>query len=280
MGIGLVAGRGFDAQRAADAADLAAWESESGASDYNVVIDRSMLRRMDLGSPQEAIGKLIYRPLSQSGSTPPQRLHVIGVVEDFVLQPVNFGAPMFYLMNRAAALVPVIRVDKQDVAGTLARIDATWAELAPDVPLRRRFASEQYEASYGFLEVIDDVFAALGGLACAIATLGLVGIALHTTRRRTREIAVRKVNGASVRQILWMLLAGFSKPIVVANLAAWPVAYLVLRGYLSLFAIRTGLSAAPFVLSLLVALLVGWLAVTTQAARAARASPAIVLRRE
>ncbi|HEX5046643.1 MAG TPA: FtsX-like permease family protein [Gammaproteobacteria bacterium] len=280
MSIGLVAGRGFDTERAADTADFDAWRAANTAADFNVVIDRAMVRRLKLGSPEQAIGKVLYRPQSQTGAKPPHRLHVIGVVEDIVLQPLNFGAPMFYLMNEDVAVVPVIRVAKQDVAGSLARIDATWAKLAPDVPLRRRFANEQYEASYGVLEVIDNVFAALGGLASAIATMGLIGISLHTMRRRTREIAVRKVNGASVRQILWMLFAAFSKPIVIANLAVWPVAYVVLSGYLSLFAIRAGLSAMPFVLSLGVALLVAWLAVAAQATRAARASPALVLRRD
>jgi putative ABC transport system permease protein len=281
MGIRFVAGRGFDAERAADTADVDAWRSESGAApDYNVVIDRAMVRRMGLGSPEEATGKLIYRPISQTGSPPPQRLRVIGVVENFVIQPLNFGAPIFYLMNRDAAAVPVIRVAKQDVAGALARIDAVWEVLAPGVPLRRRLASEQYEASYGFLNVVDDVVAALGAFASLIATMGLVGISVHTMRRRTKEIAVRKIHGASVRQILWMLLVNLSKPIVIANLAAWPVAYVVLSGYLSLFAIRSGLGWIPFVLSLLVALAVAWLAVVTQAARAARAAPALVLRRE
>jgi putative ABC transport system permease protein len=280
MNIRFVAGRGFEIQRAADLADIDAWQSENGATDYNAVIDLAMVRRMDLGSPEEAIGKVIYRPLSQTVAKPPQRLHVIGVVENFVIQPVNFGAPMFYLMNRDAAVVPVVRVAKEDVAGALARIDATWAELAPDVPLRRRFAKEQYEAAYGFLNVIDDVLGALGAFASVIATMGLIGISLHTMRRRTREIAVRRVNGASVRQILWMLLVNFSKPIVIANLAVWPVAYVVLSGYLGLFAIRSGLGVIPFALSLLIALVVAWLAVVTQATRAARASPALVLRRE
>jgi putative ABC transport system permease protein len=99
-------------------------------------------------------------------------------------------------------------------------------------------------------------------------------------RRRTREIAVRKVNGASMPQILWMLLANLSKPIVIANLAVWTLAYVVMRGYLSLFAVRSGLGFLPFVLSLLIALVVAWLAVATQATRAASASPALVLRRE
>lgn len=280
MGIPIVAGRVFDPARAADTADVDAWLRGSGAADYNVVIDRAMVRRMGFGSPDNALGKVIYRPVSDSGSTPPQRLRVIGVVEDFVLQPLNFGAPMFYLMNPDAAVVPVVRIAKENVATALARIDETWARLAPDVPLRRRFANEQYEAAYGLIGVIDKVFATLGGLACVIATMGLMGISLHTMRRRTKEIAVRKVNGATARQVLLMLLADFSKPIVVANLAVWPIAWLVMRGYLSLFAVRSGLSWMPFAASLMIALGVAWVAIGAQIARAARASPTLALRRD
>jgi putative ABC transport system permease protein len=281
MGIRFVAGRNFDAARAADTADVAAWNAASGAApDFNVVIDRAMVRLMGLGSPQDAVGKLIYRPVSQSGATAPQRLRVIGVVESAVLQPLNFGAPAFYLMNRDTADVPVIRVAQQDVAASLAAIDSAWEALAPGIPLRRRFANEQFEAAYGFLNVVDDVIGVLGAFASVIATMGLIGISLHTLRRRTREIAVRKVHGASVGQVVWMLLAQLSKPIVIANLAAWPAAYAVMYGYLSLFAVRSGLGWMPFLLSLLIALAVAWLAVLAQATRAARMSPGLVLRTE
>ncbi|HEX6996540.1 MAG TPA: ABC transporter permease [Gammaproteobacteria bacterium] len=280
MGIRFVAGRNFDAARAADTADVDAWSAADGGVDYNVVIDRSMVRRMNLGSPEEAVGKLIYRPVSQDGATPPQRLRVIGVVDNAVIQPLNFGAPVFYLMNRDAARVPVIRIAQHDVAGALAAIDSVWERLVPGVPLRRRFADEQFEASYGFLGVVDDLVGALGAFASVIATMGLVGISLHTLRRRMNEIAVRKVHGATVGQVVWMLLASLSKPIVLANLAAWPVAYVVMYGYLSLFAVRAGLGWMPFVSSLLIALAVAWLAVVGQATRAALASPAVALRRE
>lgn len=282
MGIELVAGRNFQAQRAADVADVEAWRQSDGsmAMDFNVVIDAAVVQRMGFGSPLEAVGETIYRPTSETSSTPPQRLHVIGVVENSVIQPIDLGAPDFYLMNPDAAAVPVIRISKGDVATALAGIDSVWSELAPDVPLRRRFADEQYEASWGALEVVDDLFTVLASFASIIATMGLIGTALHAMRRRTREIAVRKVVGASVGQVLWMLLRNFSKPIVIANLAAWPIAYVGLQGYLSLFAIRSGLGPGPFVLSLLITLFVAWIAVGAQAARAARTHPVPVLRRE
>jgi putative ABC transport system permease protein len=91
---------------------------------------------------------------------------------------------------------------------------------------------------------------------------------------------VRKTLGASVSQILIMLLTSFSKPIVIANLAVWPLVYVAMRGYLSLFARSAGLTLMPFMLSLAITLAIAWLAVIAQATRAARMNPAMVLRHE
>lgn len=282
LDIKLLAGRPFDMQRAADVANAAAFRQgeASGAIDYNVIIDLAMVPKMGFESPQQAIGKTIYRPTSQSGSTPPQRLHVIGVVENSLVQPMNFGAPMLYLLNPDAAGVTIVRISKRNVAAALAGIDKVWSTLAPELPIKRRFADEQYESAYGFLKIVDKVFAVLAILATIIALMGLIAMALHVIRRRTQEIGVRKTLGASVGQILWLLLRSFSRPIIIANLAVWPLVFLAMRGYLSLFAVRSGLTWAPFVLSLLITLAVAWLAVVTQATRAARMNPATVLRYE
>jgi putative ABC transport system permease protein len=105
-------------------------------------------------------------------------------------------------------------------------------------------------------------------------------MALHIIGRRTQEIGVRKTLGASVNQIFILLLGVFSKPIVIANLAVWPLVYLVMQGYLSLFARSTSLTLLPFLLSLLLTLVIAWLAVAVQASRAARMNPASVLRYE
>jgi putative ABC transport system permease protein len=281
VGIPLLAGRSFERERASDLANVSAWHANDPAAtpDYNIVVDRLTLQRMGLGDPDAAIGKVIYRPAA-SGGSPPLRLHIIGVVEVSLLMPMNLNFPTVYLLNPGAARVPLIRLAPGDVVASAAAIDSTWKALAPEVPLRRRFADEQFERSFQFLNIVGTALAGLAGFASFIAIIGLIGMALHVTRRRTHEIGIRKSLGAGVGQILWMLLRNLSKPIVIANLAVWPLVYLAMRGYLSLFAKSAGLSPVPFVFSLLVTLLVAWLAVIAQAAGAARLKPATVLRYE
>ena len=116
--------------------------------------------------------------------------------------------------------------------------------------------------------------------AICIAVVGLIGMATHMTSRRTHEIGVRKTLGASVMGILRMLLTDFSKPVVIANLLAWPLAFIAARIYLNLFVERTPLTPLPFVASMLLTLVVVWLAVAAPAIRAARVRPVGVLRYE
>ncbi|HTE43155.1 MAG TPA: FtsX-like permease family protein, partial [Steroidobacteraceae bacterium] len=276
----LLAGRTF--ARDQDTADVTAWNANNfnAASDFNIVIDRLLAKQLGFGSPQEAVGKTVYHPTSVDDSAPAQRMHIIGVAADTALRPISLGYGNFYLMNADAAAAPVIRIRNQDVAATLAGIDATWKKLAPEVPLKRRFADEQYEISYQFMNSLSAVFSALAAFALAIAAMGLVGMALHVVQRRMHEIGVRKTLGASVAQILWMLLRNFSKPIVIANLIAWPLAYAGMSAYLRLFAHQAGLSATPFLTTLAVTVGIAWLAVAWQAIRAARLNPAHVLRYE
>jgi putative ABC transport system permease protein len=110
--------------------------------------------------------------------------------------------------------------------------------------------------------------------------VGLFGMAIQMAGRRLHEIGVRKSVGAYQRQIVAMLLRDFSKPVVIANLVVWPLGYFAAQAYLSVFIQRAGLTPVPFVLSLAIVVLVAWAAVGSQAIRAARASPATVLRFE
>jgi putative ABC transport system permease protein len=116
--------------------------------------------------------------------------------------------------------------------------------------------------------------------AFAISVIGLFGIAVYAARRRIHEIGVRKTLGARTSQILMMLLKDFSKPVIVANIVAWPLAWLGAQAYLSIFVTRTPITPLPFLASLAITLAIAWLAVGGQAWRAARVKPARVLRYE
>jgi len=111
-----------------------------------------------------------------------------------------------------------------------------------------------------------------------ISAIGLFGMAVHTTSRRLHEIGVRKTLGANARQIGAMLLRSFGKPIVIANLIAWPLAFIGVQAYLRVFLHRVPITPAPFLLSLAITLLIAWIAVMGQTWRASRVTPSRVLR--
>jgi putative ABC transport system permease protein len=286
LGIRLLAGRTFEAGRADDVTDFSVWQRTNAATannsfDFNVIVDQSLATALGFASPADAVGKTVYHPVSRTGATPPQRLNIVGVIEDATLRPMTLGVNTnFYLLSPAAAANVVVRISKNDVPAALAGIDQVWATLAPSTPIKRRFSDEQFEEAHEILGVVSGTVGALSVFAAVIAVMGLVGMAVHIIGRRTHEIGVRKSLGASVKQILLLLLRAFSKPVIVANVAVWPLAYLVLQGYLSLFAHRAGLTPVPFILSLLITLAIAWLAVFVQARRAARTEPAVVLRHE
>ena len=160
------------------------------------------------------------------------------------------------------------------------RSTRSWNRLAPNIALKRRFLDEQLEQNYEIFYRLTGAFAMLATLACVIAGMGLVGMAIHIVSRRMHEIGVRKTLGASIAQVLRMLLFDFSRPIVIANLIVWPIAFLAASAYLAVFVQRAPLTPWPFLMSLAVTVLIAWAAVIAQAGKAARLKPAQVLRYE
>jgi putative ABC transport system permease protein len=174
----------------------------------------------------------------------------------------------------------VVRIAARDVSGGLRAIDAVWNRLSPQTSISRNFMDQLFDENYESFARINQVFGALAFVAVLIALTGLFGMAVHVASRRVREIGVRKSIGAHASQVVVMLLRDFSKPVLIANIIAWPLAYVTAQQYLSVFMYRIALTPLPFALSLVLALGVAWLAVGTQALRAARVSPAKVLRVE
>jgi putative ABC transport system permease protein len=260
----LLAGRSFERARA----------DESGM----VIVDRALAAQLGWTIPSEAVDKIVYRPITPT----PQPLRIIGVVENQPLRITSaIGATAnVYTLQPTNATIPVVRISKSDVAGALASIAATWNTLVPNVPLRYRFMDELFEQAHAPFRQISRFVVTLTALAFVIATAGLIGMAVFVAGRRRHEIGIRKTLGASVAQTLTMLLKDFSKPVLIANVIAWPIAYIAAQKYLSVFIQRSPLSLLPFLLSLAITLLVAWAAVSGQAWRAARLNPATVLRHE
>jgi putative ABC transport system permease protein len=159
-------------------------------------------------------------------------------------------------------------------------IDSTWHSFAPGIAIQRHFLDDDYNKQFLPDERQGTLFGVFVGIAIFIACLGLFGLAAFTASRRTKEIGIRKVFGARVRDVVFLLLWQFSVPVLIANAIAWPVAWYYLHSWLQGFAYRIPLSPLYFIGSGAIALLIAWATVFVHARRVAGANPIQALRYE
>ncbi|HTE43084.1 MAG TPA: ABC transporter permease [Steroidobacteraceae bacterium] len=277
MGIGLIAGRDFDFSHAQDVASLENMSFRDGTS---VIVDRALATHYGW-SPEEAIGKEIFPWMPGAAYSRAPSLRIVGVAENKPTRILGMGATTsMYMLRPEIASRPIVRVDGAHLKEALAEVDSVWETFAPNIALKRQYADELLASSLAIFSLVTAVFQSVAVLALIIAVLGLVGMSLHVIGRRTHEIGVRKSLGASVRQVLTLLLKDFSKPVLIANVVAWPFAFAAMSIYLSIFVSRSSLTAMPFIGSLLLTSGIACIAVVVQATRAARLNPAAVLRHD
>jgi putative ABC transport system permease protein len=183
-----------------------------------------------------------------------------------------------YALNSTLSNIAIVRIAAENTESALAHIDEVWKRFVPEGPVQRIFLDEAFANVYRFYTLAAQVLEALAAAAGAIACIGLFGMAAYVTRRRAHEIGLRKTQGAKSAQILRMLLWDFSKPVLLGNLIAWPIAWFAARGYVAMFTARLEITPAPFLLALVGSLLVAWLAVGGFVWRAARVPPTVALR--
>lgn len=275
FGMQTLAGRVFDR----DHADLPPeWSKRDPDSPFHIVADSGVIEELGFESPEAAVDQIVYYPANPGGGIDvAQPLQIIGVVESqpMHLQGAGSSSNFFFLGQNFEN--QIARLSAADVPGALAAIDAMWQRISPLMPRSRRFMDDIFNESYATFGKINQSFATLALMALFISMVGLLGMAIQVANRRVHEIGVRKTLGATNGQVVRMLLTDFGKPVIIANVIAWPLAYLAAQAYLNLFMHRIPLTPTPFVVSLILTLLIAGLAVAGQALRAARVRPAEVL---
>ena len=243
---------------------------------YNIVVDNEFVTELGFESPDAAVGEVVYNVFDDVGYP----LTIVGVVESRPMHFIGGGASSGMYRYGEILEYAVARISANDVSGAVESISALRRRLAPNSVLSMRFMDDLFDQSYRTFGRVSQIFIGLAIFAFIISTVGLFAMATQVANRRLREIGVRKAMGATTREIVKMLLVDFSKPVIVANVIAWPLAFFAAVGYLNAFIHRIELTPVPFVASLIVTLGVAWLAVGSQAYRAARVQPAQVLRYE
>ena len=252
----------------------------------SIVLNQAGARRMGFARPQDAIGKTVTWMRAPIGGRPnafpkPRPSQVIGVVPDFTLGSVRDTIPptIFYVAP-AASPVLVMKLDRNRIPETIETLGKLWRATGQPGPPDLVFESRTVEAQYQDIVTQEISIGLCSGLALVIACLGLFALAAFTTEQRIKEIGVRKAMGASTADILRLLLWQFTKPVLWANLIAWPLAFWIADRWLHGFAYRVGLPPWLFVSASAAVVLIAWSAVGIQAWLAARTRPAAALRYE
>ena len=284
MGLKLLAGRWFDPSRPMD--DMTTTyprddnlERALAARGVNVVMNELAVRKLGFASPQDAVGKVVKSELFAPG-TGIVNINIIGVVGNSRFRSVRtpIDPIMFQNVNKGTGIM-VIRYRGSPTA-VRSEVERQWKQITNEIPFSAEFSEDVMAELYKAEDARAQIFAAFSLLAVIIGCLGLFGLAAFTVERRTKEIGIRKVLGARTRDIVRLLVWQFSRPVIIANIIAWPVAWWLMRDWLNGFDQRIPLTPVPFLIAAAVALGIAVATVVGHAAKVARANPIHALRYE
>lgn len=238
----------------------------------SVLLNEAAVKMMGLKNP---VGKVI--------TFWGKKLTTVGVVKDFVVESAyQRVAPMIFRANtNGDARVLIARLSpNQNISSSLAKIDELVKQMEPNYPVNRKFVNESFEEKFKNEKLLGSLSNWFGGFAIFISCLGLLGLALFMAEQRKKEISIRKVLGASTGNILVLLNKDFIKLVAIANMIAFPLAYIIINKWLSAFDYRVAISFLPFLLAIVISVLIAVLTVSLQSVKVAKANPIDALKYE
>ncbi|MCP4726760.1 MAG: FtsX-like permease family protein [bacterium] len=233
------------------------------------VLNESAVRGMKMDSP---VGKR-FSAFGVEG-------RIIGVVNDFHFTSLHKKIPpLFMLLGRRASYM-CLRIKPDNIPETIDQIESVWKDFAGGFPFEYGFLDERIDTMYRSEERIGNIFRYFTFLAIFISCLGLFGLTSYMAESRTKEIGVRKVLGASVRNISMSLSKEFFYWIIAANIVAWPLSYVIMNTWLQGFAYRIEIGWEVFIFAGVLALVITIATTAFQIIKAAVANPVRSLRYE
>jgi len=262
-----VSGRNFSQEFSTDAAS-------------GFIINEAAVKKFGWESAETAIGRKLDKtigldPLIYKEGT------VIGVVKNFHYESLHQKIePIIMELNPNKTNYIVARIRPENISRTVSFLKNKMQAFSPNYPFEYVFQDDYFDRLYGAEEKLQEIFGYFTFLAIFIACLGLFALSSFAAEQRTKEIGIRKVLGATVATVVALLSKDFVKLVLLANLLAWPVAWIAMNKWLQNFAYRIEISWWVFALAGGLALVIAVLTVSTQAMRAALANPVESLRYE
>lgn len=258
----LVAGRDFDNKIPTDSSA--------------VIINEATLAILNV-TAEEALGMRISEDIELEN---PSYYTVVGVVENFHFESLRENIGALGLFMGTANENMAVRITAGDYSNTIALMEQKWNELAPGQPFNYRFMDEAFNTTYESERKLGQIFFIFTLLSIFIACLGLFGLAAFNAEKRTKEIGVRKVLGATVSQITYRLTVDFLKLVGVAILISLPLGWFAMNKWLEDFSYRIEIGFGIFVMAAFLAIIVAVVTVSYQSIKAAIVNPVKSLRSE
>ncbi|WP_214225476.1 ABC transporter permease [Pedobacter sp. B4-66] len=236
-----------------------------------IIVNEAAVKTMGL---KQAVGTVVKK-----GDIP---YTIVGVMKDYVSEsPYKNANPtvMFYQMGEVSSIIARINSD-QNISTSIEQINGIFKKINPDFPVDSRFVNDSFEQKFQNEQLLGTLSNWFGGFAIFISCLGLLGLALFMAEQRKKEISIRKVLGASTANILTLLNKDFVKLVCIANLIAFPLAYIIINKWLSAYEFRVSISALPFVIAAGISLIIAILTVSVQSLKVAKANAIDALKYE
>ena len=261
LGIKIIAGRNFSEKFSTDAKN-------------SVIINETAAKKLGLKNP---VGTEAYIP---SGGTD-HLVTIIGVVKDFhIVSFRNKIEPLFLYINPERYYSIAVKIDQADSKQTIASLKNQYEKVYPGKEFSYKTLSEQYSSMYSSDEKTGILIMIFTILSVIVASLGLFGLSSFATEVRLKEIGIRKVLGADIFNISFLLSKDFAKWVLVANVIAWPAAYFAISKWLDDFAYKTDVGFLIYILAAFAALFVSVITISFQSIKTARTNPVKVLKYE
>ena len=267
MQIKLVKGRNFD-------------RSVTSDPDKAFIVNEAAVKTFAWGD--SPIGKKIRFGIDPATNTSIQSGEVIGVVKDFLFTSIhNQIEPMIFMVRTNPCTNFYLRISGRNTPATIESINKVQQNMGNILPFRYFFFSDKLDEMYIAENKLNTLFNIFSIMTIFIACLGLMGLTSFVTEQRSKETGLRKIMGASIGQLMWLLNKDFLLPVIISNLISWPIAYLLMDKWIHRFAyhIDFGLSpfipatAIPFLTSLLISLAIAVLTISSVSIRKAYINP-------
>lgn len=249
-------------------------EQISADVDGSFIINETAAKKMGW-TASEAVGKTIVSPNRGTKK-------VIGVVKDFTVTSLHqkVDPVVMSISNPDNYSVVAVKINQSNIKKELGVIESQWKTYSPNFPFDYHFLDSDFEEIYRYEEKLSYIITLFSGLSILISCFGLLGLISYSTLEKTKEIGIRKVSGASVNNIVFMLTKEYAVMVIIANVIAYPLAFFLMNKWLEDFAYRINIAWWMFALSGGIALVIALLTVSYQAIKAAVANPVESLRYE